>query len=89
MITAGVRDLKNRTSELLRKARSEGSVIVTNHGKPVAAVIPLDPEDVEDFLLAHNPKIQAAVRRGTEDAKAGKVYSVEELIEEEERLKDG
>jgi len=89
MITAGVRELKNKTSELLKKARTEGSVIVTSHGKPVAAVIPLDPEDVEDFLLAHNPKIQAAVRRGIEDAKAGRVYEVAELLEEaEQELKE-
>lgn len=85
MITAGVRELKNRTSELLKRARTEGSVIVTSHGKPIAAVVPLEPEDVEDFLLAHNPKIQAAVRRGIEDAKAGRVYEVGELLEESER----
>jgi predicted transcriptional regulator len=55
----------------------------------VAAVIPPDPEDVEDFLLAHNPKIQTAVRQGIEDAKAGRVYEVAELLKEaEQELKE-
>jgi prevent-host-death family protein len=84
MITVGVKELKNKTSEFLRKAKDEGPVIVTSHGKPVAALMRLDPDEVEDFLLAHSPKIRAAVTRGIEDAKAGRVYSVEELLEEAE-----
>ncbi len=84
MITVGVKELKNKTSEFLRKAKDEGPVIVTSHGKPVAAVIRLEPDEVEDFLLAYNPRIRAAVKRGMEDAKAGRVYSVEELLEEAE-----
>ncbi len=89
MITVGVKELKNKTSEFLRKAKDEGPVIVTNHGRPVAAVIRLDPDEVEDFLLAHDPKIRAAVKRGIEDAKAGRVYSVEELLEEAEEELEG
>ncbi len=84
MITVGVKELKNRTSEFIRKVKDEGPVIVTSHGKPVAALLGLEPDEVEDFLLAHNPRIRAAVKRGIEDAKAGRVYSVDELLEEAE-----
>lgn len=83
MVTAGVRELKNRTSEFLRRTRTEGPVIITSHGKPVAAMIPLEPDEVEDFLLAHSPKIRAAVKRGMKDIEAGRVHTVEELLEEE------
>lgn len=83
MVTAGVRELKNRTSEFLRRTRTEGPVIITSHGKPVAAMIPLEPDEVEDFLLAHSPKIQAAVKRGMKDIEASRVHTVEELLKEE------
>lgn len=84
MITVGVKEFKNKTSEFLRKVKDEGPVIVTSHGKPIAALPGLEPDEVEDFLLAHNPRIRAAVKRGIEDGKAGRVYSVEELLEEAE-----
>ncbi len=82
MVTAGVRELKNKTSEILRMARKKGSVIVTSNGKAIAAIIPLDEEGVEDFLIAHNPKIQAAMSRGLKDIKAERTYTAEELLEE-------
>jgi prevent-host-death family protein len=89
MMTVGVKELKNRTSEYLRRAKKEGPVIVTSHGKPIAAVLSLEPDEVEDFLIAHNPKIRRAVKRGIADAQAGKVYSVEELLKEEEKGLEG
>ncbi|MBM3302061.1 MAG: type II toxin-antitoxin system prevent-host-death family antitoxin [Deltaproteobacteria bacterium] len=85
MVTAGVRELKNRTSEFLRRTRTEGPVIITSHGRPIAAMIPLEPDEVEDFLLAHSPRIQAAVKRGTKDVESGRVHTVEELLREEGR----
>lgn len=85
MVTAGVKELKNRMSEFLRRAKKEGPVIVTSHGKPVAALVSLEPEEVEDFLLAHDPKIRKAIQRGIADALAGRVHTVEELLEEEEK----
>jgi prevent-host-death family protein len=65
MMTVGVKELKNRTSEYLRRAKKEGPVIVTSHGKPIAAVLSLEPDEVEDFLIAHNPKIRRAVKRAS------------------------
>ena len=38
MITVGIREIKNRLSEYLRKAKAGERVIVTEHGKPVAII---------------------------------------------------
>jgi prevent-host-death family protein len=46
MKTAQVRDLKNKTSELLRQAATE-DVIITSRGKPVARLIGIRPEGVD------------------------------------------
>ena len=45
MKTAQVRELKNKTSELIRQAATE-DVIITSRGKPVAFLIGIRPEDV-------------------------------------------
>jgi prevent-host-death family protein len=43
--TSRIRDLKNKTSELLRQAATE-DVIITSRGKPVARLIGIRPEDI-------------------------------------------
>jgi prevent-host-death family protein len=76
MITVGIRELKGKASEYLKLANSQGPIIITNHGKPQAALVALEPEEVEDFLILHSPKIQEAVRRGIEDVEKGRTYSI-------------
>ncbi len=38
-------DANRRFSEILRKVRDGGSVTVTSHGKPVARIVPISPDD--------------------------------------------
>ena len=45
MKTAQVRELKNKTSELLRQAATE-DIIITSRGKPVACLIGVHPDDI-------------------------------------------
>jgi len=44
MITVGIRELKQKTSELIRQVRERGDEIrVTHHGRIVARIIPVSP----------------------------------------------
>ena len=45
MRTASVRQLKNQTSELLRRAAHE-DVVITSRGKPVAFLVGIRPRDI-------------------------------------------
>lgn len=45
MKTAQVRELRNKTAELLRQAATEG-VIITSRGKPIAYLIGIHPGDI-------------------------------------------
>lgn len=48
----GVRDLKNRASQIIRQVREEqAEYVVTVHGRPVAVLRPLDEE--EERRLRH------------------------------------
>jgi prevent-host-death family protein len=58
MPRVGVRELKNRASEILRAVREEGAeYIITYQGRPSAVLLPIDidEEDLEDYILAHHP----------------------------------
>lgn len=52
---ANVRELKNKTSEILKLAGKE-EVVVTSRGKPTAIIKGISEEDFEDYLLENNPK---------------------------------
>lgn len=54
---ANVRELKNKTSEILRNAEKE-AVIITSKGKPRAIVTAISEEDFEDYLLEMSSGLQ-------------------------------
>ncbi|OGW34854.1 MAG: hypothetical protein A2088_04390 [Nitrospirae bacterium GWD2_44_7] len=54
---ANVRELKNKTSEILRNAEKE-AVIITSKGKPRAVVTAISEEDFEDYLLEKSVALQ-------------------------------
>jgi prevent-host-death family protein len=53
MSLIGVRELRQQTSEVIRKVREEGAeYVITYQGRPVAALLPLDAEQVEKEVVA-------------------------------------
>lgn len=61
---ANVRELKNKTSEILRSAEKE-TVVITSKGKPRAMVIAVSEDDFGDYLLEQSPRLLKTL----EDAK--------------------
>ena len=48
----GVRELKEQTSEVIRRVREEGTeYVVTYKGKPVAVILPLDTARAEEAMV--------------------------------------
>jgi prevent-host-death family protein len=48
MVTVGIRELKQQTSELIRRVREKGDeILVTYHGEVVARIIPVAPSREE------------------------------------------
>ena len=84
----GVRDLKNRASEIIRQIREEqAEYVVTVHGTPVAVLRPLDAE--EERRQRHQ-SWQEFLRRAAVIAEAiGAMYDEEvdavEMVAEQRR----
>ena len=52
MALIGIRELRERTTEVLRKVREENAeYIITYQGRPVALLLPVDAQAVEAAML--------------------------------------
>jgi len=80
-----VKELHDKTSEILRRLEDEGEeVIITSYGKPRAILRHLSEEDLEDYILANHPKFREALEKAYQDVTEGKVTSLEELLAQSE-----
>lgn len=82
MVTVGIRELKQQTSELIRRVRERGDEIyVTHRGKIVARIVPVLPE-IADASLAWDHLDRLAEEIGSRWPKG---LSAAEAVSEERR----
>jgi prevent-host-death family protein len=60
MTTVGVRELRQRASELLRRVEAGETIAVTDHGRPVALLAPLPEGDPLERLRAAGDAVPPA-----------------------------
>ena len=83
MGTIGIRDLSRNTSQVIDQVSSTGSpMIVTKHGRPVAAVVAVDPDALEDFVLATAPEYATARRAADADLTAGRARPAAAVLDQ-------
>lgn len=63
MATVTIRELGRQVSGVVKEVTSTGRpAFVTHRGTPVAVLLPLDPEQLEDYVLANAPEYVASMR---------------------------
>lgn len=67
-----VRELKAKTSEMLRTVERGNTVLVTTHGRPTAMLVPVTEDDIEDALLAYSPTLRKKIEEGLKDIRNGR-----------------
>ena len=83
MATVSMRDLARRASEVVEEVtRSGRPALVTRHGRPVAALIRVREEDLEDFILANAPEFIESMREADEDAARGAAVPWDQVKED-------
>jgi PHD/YefM family antitoxin component YafN of YafNO toxin-antitoxin module len=55
MKIASVKEVKDNLSQFLKKAEQE-DVVITKNGRPTAILHHLGEDELEDYLLEHDPK---------------------------------
>ena len=79
---ANVRELKNKTSELLRCARDGEDVMITSRGKPIAVLRGFSEEELEDYIIANHPDLKAKVAEAYEDYLVSGGVDLDDLLAE-------
>jgi prevent-host-death family protein len=83
MSTVSIRDLQRNTSGVVSEvADSKRPALVTRHGVPVAALVPIDAQDLEDYLLAKASGFGADIAAADEALAAGETRSAGEVFAE-------
>lgn len=74
MKTVTIFEAKNHFSRVLEESKKD-VIVVTRHGKPVAAIESLTEDDMEDYLLERSEKFWKMIER----ARKGKSVSLETM----------
>jgi prevent-host-death family protein len=71
--TVRIRDLANKTSAVVDEVDTSGQpVLATKRGKPVAAVVPIDQDALDDWALANAPDFVKARHDADRDLATGR-----------------
>jgi antitoxin (DNA-binding transcriptional repressor) of toxin-antitoxin stability system len=68
--------------EVIRTGRP---AIITRHGRPVTAMVALDPDELEDFVLARAPEFTRSMSDADADLRAGRARPATDVFTELER----
>lgn len=83
MNTIGVRELARNASRVVENvARSKEPALVTRHGRPTVAVVPIDQDELEDWILANAPEFVEGMKEAQRELLAGRTHSLEEVMAE-------
>ena len=82
-----VRELKAKTSAVLRTVKNGDTVLITTHGRPTALVVPVSEDDIEDVLLEHNPVLRKKIEAGLRDIRAGRTLALSEYVKQRAKRK--
>ena len=84
-----VKDLHDRTAEILREVKDGKPVFVTRYGKPIAVIRDLEEEDLEGLVMLSDPKLRKGLEEARADVAAGRVSDLNDLIAETEAKLQG
>jgi len=73
-----MRELKNDPSRVLNRA-ARADLVITRNGKPTAALLRLDEDLLDDFVLAHHPTLLREVETARRDYRRAGGISHEEM----------
>ena len=81
MPSVGLRELGRSLSAVVREVRETGEpTLITEHGRPVALISPIDEDALEDFILSNAPAFVAGMATADEELREGATKSLEAAI---------
>lgn len=81
----GVRELRNNLSRYLDRVRDGNELVVTDRGRAIARVVPVEGERVLDRLIAEGVVTRARQQRKRAPKPINSKSSVSDLVREQRR----
>jgi len=78
---ASVKDVKDNLSRYLKNAE-KGDVVITKNGRPTAVLHHLGEDELEDYLLEHDPRFRQKVERRWKEYLQSGGLSLEQVLKE-------
>lgn len=83
MPVLGIRDFSKTVSRSLETVIDTGEpLVLTKRGRPVAVVVPIDDERLEDFVLAHVPSFTAGMAAADDELRRGATTPLIDALDE-------
>ena len=81
MSTVSIRELSRNASGVVADVAASGRpAVVTRHGVPVAAVVPINDGDIEDLVLARAPQYLEDIAAADEDLREGRTRGADDVF---------
>src|SRR6266849_1419625 len=81
MAAVNIRELARNTSKVIGDvARRNRPTIITRGGRPVAAVVPIDADALEDWILANSPEFVRGMRKADQELRLGQTVGMAEAF---------
>ena len=77
---AGIKELKQKTMELIKESRKE-DILITAYGKPAAVLHYVDEDDLADYLIENDPEFKKKIEESYAEYLVKGGIPAEELIE--------
>ncbi len=85
MTEAGIRELRNHLSRYLERVQAGEEIVVTDRGRAIARVLPIDGERTIDRLIREGRATSAKQRKRTLPTPLKTTGTVSDLIAEQRR----
>lgn len=77
---ATVRELRTDASRVLRRLARGHKLVITRNGEPIGVLHGVTAEDVEDYVLAHDPSYRRRYEAARREHRQGKARTLEEIL---------
>ncbi len=81
---ACVKELKHKTMDLLKQVQ-KADIIITAYGKPLAVLHGITEEDLEDYIIEHDPAFRKKLEASLKEYLQSGGVSADELISKLEK----
>lgn len=81
---AGIKELKHKTMDVLKKSEEE-DIIITAYGKPAAILHHITEEDMADYLIENDPAFKSRIEQAYAEYTAAGGVTADDLIERLEK----